>query len=156
MSKIYRKKNKKLLINKFILDEIESIECVGEIQTIDISVDETEMFYANDIYTHNSSVNEDKFDLKVISESFGKAQTADVIIGIARTDQHKQQSQARMMILKNRNGEEGIDIDMHFDTRKINIYAINTKFDSAVGIKGLDVERRILNDKNYTTTDPPF
>jgi replicative DNA helicase len=104
--------------------------------------------------TNRDGINAERFDLKTIGESLGKAQTADVIIGIGRTDQHKQQSQAKLMILKNRNGEEGIDIDLHFDTKKIDIYAMNTKFDSAMGLKGLDIERQIL--RNNDNGNAPF
>jgi hypothetical protein len=103
----------------FEADEIVSIELVGEMETIDITVDDTHMFYANDIYTHNSAINSARFDLSVISESLGKAQTADVILGLARTDENKREKKAQLIVLKNRNGSDGFELPLLFDTSKV-------------------------------------
>ncbi len=35
-------------------DKIVSIECIGEMDTVDIEVSGDHLFYANDILTHNS------------------------------------------------------------------------------------------------------
>lgn len=136
---------KKINLEDFILDEIESIEFVGEELTVDITVDETHLFFANDIYTHNSSVNKDDFDLSSISESLGKAQTADVIVGVARTDSDKIAKKAKLMVMKNRNGQDGYSMEMNFDTSKV-LIEINSPNDTGIlTIDGLDMERRILN-----------
>ncbi len=66
-----------------------------------------------------SSINSAKFDLSVISESLGKAQTADVILGIGRTDEDKLEKKAQLIMLKNRNGEDGYSIPLIFDTSKV-------------------------------------
>lgn len=92
---------------------------------------------------NRESINSNKFDLKVISESLGKAQTADVILGIGRTDEDKSQRKATMMILKNRNGEDGFSIQLHFDTTKIDIRIMEDGLDQKVGMKGLSIEEQI-------------
>lgn len=148
-----------LNIDDFTLDEIESIEEFGEQETIDITVEDTHLFYANGIYTHNSAVNKDRFDLSVISESLGKAQTADVIIGIGRTDEDKTKKRASLMILKNRNGEEGHVFNMVFDTSKIDIYVEKNTISNKMGIKGIYMEDQVknnsvvVNEKKENTTE---
>ncbi len=122
-------------IKKIIEDEIVSIELVGEMDTIDITVEDTHMFFANDIYTHNSAINESKFDLKVISESLGKAQTADVILGLGRSDEDKAARRAFLLCLKNRNGEDGFSEELYFDTSNIDIYL--SKGESNIGFAGI-------------------
>lgn len=67
------------------------------------------------------SINETSFDLRSISESLGKAQTADLIIGIARDGTMKKERRANMMILKNRLGDDGQSFNMRFDTSRIDI-----------------------------------
>jgi len=128
-------KNQNEEFENLSLDEIVSIELVGEMETIDISVEDTHMFFANDIYTHNSAINESKFDLKVISESLGKAQTADVILGLGRSDDDKASKKAQLMVLKNRNGEDGYTVPLDFDTSDIQI-SVSLQ-DSHMGYGGL-------------------
>ena len=127
-------------------DEIMSIELIGEEETVDITVEDAHMFFANDIYTHNSSMNKDKFGLDTISESLGKAQTADIILGIARPDEDKVIKKATMMVLKNRNGEDGYSLRMIFDTSKIDIQ-IEDENNANIksGIKALTMEAQIIN-----------
>ncbi|SRR3989304_339876 len=127
-------------------DEIMSIELIGEEETVDITVEDAHMFFANDIYTHNSSMNKDKFGLDTISESLGKAQTADIILGIARPDEDKVIKKATMMVLKNRNGEDGYSLRMIFDTSKIDIQ-IEDENNANIksGIKALTMEAQIRN-----------
>lgn len=86
---------------------------------------------------NRSAINEDRFDLKAISESLGKAQTADVILGLARTEENKKVGEAQLMILKNRNGEDGMSEQLEFDTSTIKI---NFKFNK----KKKDINDAIL------------
>ena len=74
----------------------------------------------------------------------GKAQTADVILGIARPDELKNRKKAKLIVLKNRNGEDGFVMSMHFDTSKIDIY-IEEEEGSGLqhGLKGLNLEAQI-------------
>ena len=124
-------KNKKI---DLIEDEIISIELVGEADTMDIEVDDVHMFFANDIYTHNSGFSENTFGVEAISESIGKAQTADVIIGIGRTPEDKRNRVAKMNIMKNRQGSDGNFLDMHFDTSNLDIRIIQGETSSKVGM----------------------
>jgi len=90
---------------------------------------------------NREAINSPKFDLKVISESLGKAQTADVILGIGRTEEDKADNKAKMMILKNRNGEDGFSINMHFDTSNLDIRVLQ-QVSNNVGLEnlvGLDI-----------------
>lgn len=93
------------------------------------------------------AINSDKFDLKSISESLGKAQTADIILGVGRTDESKAQKLATMMVLKNRNGEDGFTIDLMFDTAKIDIRMLDHNAGQAIGIKGLNIEQQIRGQR---------
>lgn len=92
----------------FILDEIESIELVGEEDTIDISVEDTHMFYANGIYTHNSSISAEVVTTDQMGGSIKKAQVGHVILTIARTLPQKEMKLATMAITKSRIGDDGI------------------------------------------------
>lgn len=90
---------------------------------------------------NREAINSPKFDLKVISESLGKAQTADVILGIGRTEEDKADRKAKMMILKNRNGEDGFSINLHFDTSNLDIRVLQ-EISNNVGLEslaGLDI-----------------
>lgn len=94
----------------FILDEIESIELIGDRPTIDITVDGTHMFYANDIYTHNCGAGEDIVTAEHISDSFRKIMTADFILSMSRKINDKANNTARFHVIKNRFGPDGITL----------------------------------------------
>ena len=99
---------------------------------------------------NRDAINSPKFDLKVISESLGKAQTADLILGIGRTEEDKLEKRAKMMILKNRNGEDGFTIDLHFDTSNLDIRVLQDVNQSKLGvsnISGLNIEDLIVGNK---------
>ena len=68
-------------------DEIISIEDVGELETIDISVSGDNLFYCNDILTKNS---------------FGLPATADFMVALIATDELKAINQIMIKQLKNR------------------------------------------------------
>lgn len=92
----------------FILDEIVSIEFIGEEDTIDITVDGTHMFYGNDIYTHNSSISAEIVTNDQMGGSIKKAQIGHVVISIAKTLAQKESGLATMALLKSRLGKDGI------------------------------------------------
>jgi hypothetical protein len=98
----------KLNLDEFLLDEIESIEIVGDVDTIDISVEDTHMFYANDIYTHNSSLQTEVVDTHQMGGSIRKAQIGHFILSIARSKEQKEVDKATLAILKSRFGRDGI------------------------------------------------
>jgi len=105
----------------FIMDEIESIELIGDKETVDISVEDTHMFYANDIYTHNSAVNEDIIMADKISNSYEKIMIADFVMSVSRKPGDKIGKQARVHIVKNRYGPDGETCPAKFDADNGNI-----------------------------------
>ncbi len=68
-------------------DEIIEIEYLDDLQeTIDITVDGKNLFFANDILTHNSGASSSDIDMTDISESMGLAHTVDALFGIITQD----------------------------------------------------------------------
>lgn len=109
-----------LNLKDFTLDEIESIELVGEEDTIDITVDGTHMFYANDIYTHNSSISSDVVTGDQMGGSIKKAQIGHFIMSIARTLPQKESNKATIAVLKSRFGKDGVLFeDCTFDNGRV-------------------------------------
>lgn len=112
----------KLNINDFILDEIESIELIGEEETIDITVEDTHLFFANDIYTHNSSISADVVTNDQMGGSIKKAQVGHVIISIAKSLQQKELKMATLALTKSRIGTDGIIFEnCKFDNEMLEI-----------------------------------
>lgn len=106
----------------FILDEIESIELIGEEETVDISVEDTEMFFANDIYTHNSSISSEVITVDQMGGSIKKAQSAHVIISVGKTLEQKENNLATMVLNKSRIGPDGMVFNnCKFDNEYIRI-----------------------------------
>lgn len=95
-----------------------------------------------------AAIDKDRFSLDVISESLGKAQTADIILGIARPDEKKINKKATMMVLKNRNGEDGYTINLHFDTSKIDIQVEDDGVGMGLGIGKLTGIEAMYREKN--------
>ena len=115
---------KKIRVEDFVLDEIESIELIGDNNTIDITVEDTHMFFANDIYTHNSSINAETVDSTMIGGSIKKGQIGHFIISVAKDLEQKESGRANVAILKSRFGVDGIifnDIEFNNGTVQINI-----------------------------------
>jgi hypothetical protein len=106
----------------FILDEIESIELIGEEETIDITVEDTHMFFANDIYTHNSAINSTIVESDQMGGSIKKGQIAHFILSIAKSNEQKEAGLANIAILKSRFGKDGMVFeDVKFDNGTIQI-----------------------------------
>lgn len=89
------------------LDEIVSIEEIGEHESIDIEVSGNHLFFANNILTHNSSYQSDhkSIGMHSISDSMGVAFTADVILSIYSNEDLKSDGKVIMAQLKNRFGD---------------------------------------------------
>lgn len=102
-----------------------------------------------------SAINESKFDLKVISESLGKAQTADVILGVGRSDEDKKIDRAELLVLKNRNGADGFSEPMHFATSNIDIYIIDPNQHS-IGIQGINEDMTITEQIRENNSNSSF
>ena len=111
-----------LKLEDFDLDEIESIELIGEEDTIDITVEDTHMFFANDIYTHNSSIGAEVVEANQMGGSIKKGQIGHFVVSIAKTLDQKENGTATMAILKSRFGKDGIVFqDIQFDNATIQI-----------------------------------
>ena len=109
-------------IKDFDLDEIESIELIGEKDTIDISVEDTQMFYGNDIYTHNSSIGAAVVEAQQMGGSIKKGQIGHFIVSIAKTLDQKEDGTATMAILKSRFGKDGVIFEnILFDNASVQI-----------------------------------
>jgi hypothetical protein len=144
MFKIFKIKNMKknnLGLDDLILDEIESIELVGEEDTIDITVDDTHMFYANDIYTHNSSISADVVTTDQMGGSIKKAQVGHVIISVAKSLQQKEMKLATIAITKSRIGDDGVV----FENCKFDNGMIEIDTESSVTFLGLEEQTEERN-----------
>lgn len=147
-----------LNLTDFILDEIESIEFIGEIDTIDITVEDTHMFYANDIYTHNSGIDSEVIEADKIADSYAKVMNADFIMSLSRKSKDKLSNTARMHIMKNRFGQDGITFPCKMDTNKgiLEVYTA-TSSDGIIASKesknGEIVEKQLLHKKYVENMD---
>lgn len=147
-----------LNLTDFILDEIESIEFIGEIDTIDITVEDTHMFYANDIYTHNSGIDSDIIEADKIADSYAKVMNADFIMSLSRKSKDKLSNTARMHIMKNRFGQDGITFPCKMDTNKgiLEVYTA-TSSDGIISSKesknGEVMEKQLLHKKYVENMD---
>lgn len=138
-------KEHRLNPNDFILDEIESIELIGELPTVDITVEDTHMFFANDIYTHNSAHEEDIIQAGRVADSYRKIMTGDFIMSLSRKMEDKIASTGRIYIIKNRFGPDGDTFPIEFDTSigVAKIYEKDTPEGRAIMARTKDVDQNI-------------
>ena len=90
------------------LIEISEIQLIGEDDTIDICVQQDYVFFANNILTHNSSINQQLLLGDGISHSMMKLEIADFVISLSRKQEDKLSNTARFVIVKNRHGKDGM------------------------------------------------
>jgi hypothetical protein len=105
-------------------DEIESIEYYGEEDTIDITVDDTHMFFANDIYTHNSGFDAEFVEAHQSGGSIKRIQKAHFFMSVAKTPEQKEAGLANIRIIKARfaaDGQSFINCVFDNDTMQIRI-----------------------------------
>jgi hypothetical protein len=128
----------------FNIDEIESIEFIGEQDTVDITVDDTHMFFANDVYSHNSALEEDIIDASKVAESYGKVMVADFIISLSRKVTDKLAGTGRWHVIKNRFGPDGITFPSKMNTSngQFNIY-------NDTSVQGKDAQKQMDNGNEY-------
>jgi hypothetical protein len=111
-------------------DEITSIEYIGVEDTVDINVSGNKLFYANEILTHNSSVQEQEHDHSHISGGISKIQTADNVISIFASAAMKERGQYQVQFLKTRSSSGvGSKVNLGFDPNTLQIF--NSDDDSA-------------------------
>lgn len=132
-------------------DEIVDIKFMGVQDTIDINVDNDRLFWANDILTHNSSVNEMEMDHSHISGGISKIQTADNVIAILATPAMKERGQYQFQFLKTRSSSGvGSKVTMGFDTETLRIYDLEE--DAVQPVKTASDMMADLRRKNSHTT----
>lgn len=121
-------KQHNLDIEYFQLDEIESIELIGDELTVDITVDDTHLFFANNIYTHNSGADQDIISGDKVADSFAKIMVADFVFSLSRRTGDKIAGTGKWHVIKNRFGLDGITFPSKNDMSicRIDIYAENT------------------------------
>lgn len=103
-------------------DEIESIEYIGEEDTLDINVSGNRLFYANGILTHNSAVDEMEFDHSHISGGLSKIMTADNVIGIFTSRAMKERGKYQIQFMKTRSSSGvGQKVELEFNTETLRI-----------------------------------
>lgn len=127
----------------FVMDEIVSIELVGEEDTVDITVEDTHMFFANGVYSHNSALDEDVIEAQKISESYQKIMTADFVMSLSRKVEDKIGNTGRFHVIKNRFGPDGITFPAKMNT---NTGAIEIFESTSVG--GKETQGKIDNRDN--------
>ena len=106
-------------------DEIVDIKFIGIQDTIDINVDNDRLFWANDILTHNSSINEQEHDQGMIAGGISKIHTADNVISIYATQAMKERGQYQVQFLKTRSSSGvGSKLFLGFDPETLRIFDI--------------------------------
>lgn len=92
------------------LVQIQSIQMVGQLDTIDIQIQDTQHIFVleNGICTHNSALNSDLVLGDGISHSMGKLEIADFMVSMSRKHQDKLSNTARFVVVKNRSGRDGM------------------------------------------------
>jgi len=68
--------------------------------------------------TQRSSINDEVIEADKIGESYNKVKTADVLLSISRKTEDKINNTARLHIMKNRFGADGVTLPVKMDTAK--------------------------------------
>lgn len=125
-----------LNIDEFEVDEIVSIEEHGELETVDIAVEDTHMFYLeNGVYTHNSSVFAEILTLDSIAAAYAKANPADFIMTISRNMEESENNTGKTLIAKNRLGDANIVLPLHVDLARANIQVLNDELAQQMSVQ---------------------
>lgn len=132
-------------------DEIVSIEEYDIVDTIDITVDDTHMFFANDIYTHNSGFNSEFIDAQQSGGSIKRIQKAHFFMSVAKTQEQKESQLPNISILKARFAQDGQkfeDCIFNNDTMKVIIEDSRYKYSKTYkNLKHYTEEDKIKFDK---------
>lgn len=111
-------------IQEFYNDEVISIEQIDSIDTIDIEVSGDNLFYANDILTHNSGSKSTDADITDVSESWGLPATLDFFLLIMQPKEMKEMGQYVFKIIKNRYGRNDVSFAVGLDIMKMRFYDV--------------------------------
>jgi replicative DNA helicase len=74
---------------------------------------------------NRDSSNSDVVGLENMSESYGKAMVADVVLSLSRKPTEKATGQGRLFVAKNRAGRDGILFPVHIDTARSKIKVLD-------------------------------
>ena len=81
---------------------------------------------------NRESANSDIVGLENMSEAYGKAMVADVVVSLSRKAMEKSSGMGRLFIAKNRAGRDGLVFPVHIDTAKSKINILD---DSALSLQ---------------------
>ena len=74
---------------------------------------------------NRDSANSDIVGLENMSEAYGKAMVADLVVSLSRKPTEKATGMGRIFIAKNRAGKDGILFPIHIDTARSSIKVID-------------------------------
>lgn len=132
-----------------IEDEIVEITELGYDDTIDIETDGNHLFFANNLLTHNSSVEEIEFDHSHISGGLSKIQTADNVIGIFTSRAMRERGRYQIQLMKTRSSSGvGAKVDLEFDIDSLRIRDLNEEDDHEASSK-----KNMYDSLKRTSTD---
>jgi hypothetical protein len=136
------------------LEEIESIELLGEQPTVDIVVEDTHMFFANGIYTHNSGYNKEIADEQNIGKAIEVYQVCDFMLMFTQSIPQQEQGECYVQVLKNRLGPKGLMLKLKYDPNRVLFMELETvqrsllydKQMKETTLQGLDIARKKLDE----------
>ena len=129
-------------------ERITHIECIGELDAIDIEVDGNHLFYANDILTHNS--NSDP-GLEDTSESFGLPATADFMFALVSNEELESLNQIIVKQLKNRYNDPSFykRFVVGIDRAKMKLYDTEASAQEGLSDAGQDDDKPLFDKSNF-------
>lgn len=104
-----------------MIERIVSIEPYDEVETVDISVSDDNLFYANGILTHNCDYSGEP-GLDSVSESISISTTSDVLVSIFQNEEDQEMGVIRLGMMKNRFGMRGMVQTMRIDYPTLTVY----------------------------------
>lgn len=90
--------------------------------------------------TNRTAIQEERITTAHIGESLGIIATVDLALGIGRPDEMKNNNQAMLGIIKNRNGADGEYRLMLFDTRRVFLAFANENEQGVIQHSNIDIE----------------
>jgi len=132
------------------IEQVRNIIEWEEVDTIDICVDDTHMFFANDIYTHNSGYNTEYADEQSIGKSIEVFQVCDLMIFFTQSVPMQETGKCYGQLLKNRLGKKGLMLEIDYNPNQatfeevclVNRSALLNKDDKVKVIRSIDKVRQ--------------
>ena len=76
---------------------------------------------------NRDSAKSDIVGLENMSEAYGKAMVADVVLSLSRKPMEKSTNEGRLFVAKNRAGRDGLVFPIHIDTSQSRIEVLDEK-----------------------------